>query len=705
MKVKFTRILMICTLTCLLVSYGCKKDPIEEPMFTLSVNSVEIIAENTSKVEINGNSTYSVSSNNNDIAVASIQGKTITITAKKHTGTADIKVIDTKDPSRIAEIKVTVKEDPMFSLSTNSAEITIEESFDVEITGKSTYSVSSSNSDIATASITDQTIIIKAKEKEGTAVIKVTDTKDASLTAEIQVKVIPNPMFTLSTDSAEILAGNSLTVEITGKSSYSVSSANEDIAEASIKDKTITITTKENIGTTTIKVTDTKTPSQTMDIAISVIENIPEGVVIQDGVLISWDCSKLPKNGHIDIPKSVTKIGAKVFKSCIDLISVSMGDNVTSIGDEAFALCGSLNNIKLSSNITHIGNGAFKECLRIPEIDFPDKLVTIGDLAFEFCESITSITLPNTVTEIGERAFASAPISKIIIPSSVNKIGDGIFSNCANLTAIDVDNASTSFVSENGVLFNKDKTKLIQYPKGKSDYSYTIPASVTSIGKEAFYYCQNLSEIIIPDGVTRIEDRTFVGTFISSVKIPDAVTYIGEHAFAQTQLTSLTLPANVEEIGKSAFANNSSLADLVLNDKLTEIPDFAFHDCEALTTLKMGKNITRIGKSAFYHCNYVEDLVLSESLVFIDELAFSDCHFSKRIHIPASVKTIKERAFAEIWDATDVTCDAVNPPQLGADVFVNIAEGREVKLHVPKGSKSAYESADQWKNFVIVEEE
>lgn len=704
MNVKFSRILMLFTLICLLASYGCKKDPIEEPMFTLSVNSVEIITEKTTKVEITGGSTYSVSSNNNDIATASIQGKTITITAKKHTGTADIKVIDANDSSRIAEIKVTVKEDPMFTLSATSAEITLDNSFDVEITGKSTYSVSSSDSDIATASITEQTIIIKAKEKAGTATIKVTDTKDASLTAEIQVKVIPNPMFTLSVDSAEILAGNSLTVEVTGESSYSVSSANEDIAMASIKDKTITITTKESIGTTTIKVTDTKTPSQTMDITINVIENIPEGVVIQDGVLISWDCSKLPKNGHIDIPKSVTKIGNKVFKSCVDLISVSMGDNVTSIGDEAFALCGSLNNVKLSSNITHIGAKAFNGCLRIPEINLPAKLISIGDFAFEFCESLTAITLPNTLTEIGERAFASAPFSTIIIPSSVNKIGDGVFSNCANLTSIDVDNASNSFVSVNGVLFNKDKTKLIQYPKGKSGYNYAIPASVTSIGKEAFYYCQNLSEITIPEGVTRIEDRTFVGTFISSVKIPEAVTYIGEHAFSQTQLTSLTLPANVEKIGKSAFANNSNLEDLVLNDKLTEIPDFAFHDCEGLTTLKMGKNITRIGKSAFYHCNYVEELVLSESLTFIDELAFSDCHFSKRIHIPASVKTIKERAFAEVWDATDIICDAVNPPLLGADVFVNIAEGRDVKLHVPKGSKAAYSTADQWKNFIIVEE-
>ncbi len=704
MKVNFSRILMVFTLICLLASYGCKKDPIEEPMFTLSLNSVEIIAEKTSKVEITGSSTYSVSSNNNDIAVASIQGKTITITAQKHPGTADIKVIDTQDPSRTATINVIVKEDPMFLLSATSAEITIEDSFDVEITGKSTYSVSSSNSEIATASITAQTIIIQAKEKAGTATIKVTDTKDASLTAEIQVKVIPHPMFTLSTDAAKILIGNSLTVEITGKSIYSVSSENEDIAMASIKDKTITITTKENVGTTTIKVTDTKTPSQTMDIAIEVIENIPDGVVIQDGVLISWDCTKLPKNGHVDIPKSVKKIGDRVFKSCVDLISVSMGDNVTSIGEEAFALCGSLNNVKLSSNITHIGNGAFDMCLRLPEIEFPEKLISIGNLAFEFCESLSSITLPNTLTEIGDRAFSRVPISKITLPASLNKIGYGVFSNCGNLNEINVDNASADFIAENGVLFSKDKTRLIQYPKGKTDYSYTIPSTVTAIDKEAFYYCQNLMEIIIPEGVTRIEDRTFVGTFIFSVKIPDAVTYIGENAFSQTQLTSLTLPANVEKIGNSAFANNSSLAHLELNDKLTEIPDFAFHDCEALTTLKMGKNITRIGESAFYHCNYVDDIILSEKLVYIGKLAFSDCHFSKRIHIPASVKTIKERAFAEIWDVTDITCDAVNPPQLDADVFANLAEGRDVTLHVPKGSKAAYEAADQWKNFVIVEE-
>jgi hypothetical protein len=98
-------------------------------------------------------------------------------------------------------------------------------------------------------------------------------------------------------------------------------------------------------------------------------------------------------------------------------------------------------------------------------------------------------------------------------PNSVTSIGAGTFASCDNLTSINIEENNPAYVLENGVLFNKTKTNLIQYPAGRPDANYTIPNSVTSIGYAAFDHCFNLASVVIGRSVTRFGDWTFSGYY------------------------------------------------------------------------------------------------------------------------------------------------------------------------------------------------
>jgi len=117
----------------------------------------------------------------------------------------------------------------------------------------------------------------------------------------------------------------------------------------------------------------------------------------------------------------------------------------------------------------------------------------------------TSFTIPNSVTSIGIRAFwYYTSLTSITIPDSVTSIGKQAFWGCENLTAINVATGNSMYTSEKGVLYNKNKTRLIQYPAGKKDTSFIIPKSVTTIGEGAFLGCRNLTSV------------TFQGTIASA---------------------------------------------------------------------------------------------------------------------------------------------------------------------------------------------
>ena len=356
--------------------------------------------------------------------------------------------------------------------------------------------------------------------------------------------------------------------------------------------------------------------------------------------------------------KSVTSIGDRAFKDCTSLTSITIPNNVTNIGYSAFCGCSSLASITIPNSVTEIGGWAFCDCTSLKSITIPNSVTSIGESAFKDCTSLTSITIPDSITSIGGSAFRGCTsLTSIMIPDSVTEIGWYVFGGCTSLTAIDVEVGNNNYTSVNGVLFNKDKTELICYPIGKSDKSYTIPNSATSIGDRAFYWCTSLTSITIPNGVTEIGSEAFGDcTSLTSIMIPNSVTEIGDSAFSGcASIKSITIPNSVTEIGSSVFSGCRSLTSITIPNSVTSIGDYAFGDCTSLTNITIPNSVTEIGDSAFENCTSLTSITISNNVTNIGYRAFYGCTSLTSIMIPDSVTSIGSSAFKDCTSLTSIT--------------------------------------------------
>ncbi|MDR1369052.1 MAG: leucine-rich repeat protein [Dysgonamonadaceae bacterium] len=193
-----------------------------------------------------------------------------------------------------------------------------------------------------------------------------------------------------------------------------------------------------------------------------------------------------------------------------------------------------ITSINLSSEMTGIGSFAFFECKNISSIDIPASVTNIGSNAFADCDELRSVTLHEGLEEIIWWAFSYTPISGIVIPKSVTSIGTRAFFLCRELTGIDVDEENEHYTSVDGVLFDKEKTTLIQYPVGNTNENYIIPDGVTTIEEESFV-SHNLYSVTIPQSVTHIEGRVFegFGNLVSVTNLNPTPQEIDEYTFME----------------------------------------------------------------------------------------------------------------------------------------------------------------------------
>ena len=289
-----------------------------------------------------------------------------------------------------------------------------------------------------------------------------------------------------------------------------------------------------------------------------------------------------------------------------------------------------------------ICNNAFAGC-SLSNIAIPDSVTAIGDYAFSHC-CLSNIAIPDSVTAIGNGAFSHCLLlENISIPKSVICLNGNPFSDWGGM----LECLSPTFIYEDDVLFNKDKSEIVSFRNQKIE-SYIIPDSVTKIRDSAFEYCSSLFNIVISDSVTAIGDGAFWGcSSLSNIVIPDSVTAIGDYAFLDcSSLSNIVIPDSVIAIGDSAFWGCSSLSNIVIPDSVTAIGDFAFSGCRSLSNIVIPNSVTAIGDLAFSGCSSLSNIVIPDSVTAIGKCAFSDCSSLSNIVIPDSVIAIGYGAFS-----------------------------------------------------------
>jgi hypothetical protein len=367
---------------------------------------------------------------------------------------------------------------------------------------------------------------------------------------------------------------------------------------------------------------------------------------------------------------------------------------------------------------------------------------------------IVSIVLPNTTVSIPDNAFRFLTnLTNVTIPNSVTSIGNSAFGGCSGLTSIEVDANNQHFASQNGVLYNKAMTTLIQAPPAGISGHFVIPNSVTSIGNSAFEGCTGLTTITIPNSVTSIGYSAFEScTGLTNIIIPNGVTFIGLQAFLGcTGLTSVTIGNSVMSIGMNAFRGCTGLTNIVIPDSVRSIGQSAFSDCTGLTSVTIGNSVTSIGDSAFANtgiwnntpnnsivyadkwavavrgsisgsltlradtvgignrafisCTGLTSIVIPDSVTSIGNDAFRGCTGLTNIVIPDSVTSIGAWAFQGCTNLTTVTLRRFTAPNTittleSINAFTNTHA--DLVIMVPAAGVNAYRAAVNWSNAALV---
>ena len=294
-------------------------------------------------------------------------------------------------------------------------------------------------------------------------------------------------------------------------------------------------------------------------------------------------------------------------------------------------------------------------------------------------ESMTSFN-PDCLL-LGGDTDVCVKATSLLIHDSLTSICQGAFSHFTSLESFSVSKGNPGFTSEDGILYNKDKSVLIAFPARKAVENFVVPETVTRIGDKAFAGCKRLKSVRIPESVTEIGDGAFMDcSGIEQMDALGSITEISLNTFMGCEgMVSVAIPETVTRIGRSSFAYCSSLRNVTIPESVTEIDDDAFCDT-ALRSVTLLASVKKIGGGAF-SCPWMEpvqvsaenpcycavdgilytkdmtelvaaprewrigDFSIPETVERIGDKAFFGCWWLTRLVIPDSVKEIGNRAF------------------------------------------------------------
>ncbi len=378
-------------------------------------------------------------------------------------------------------------------------------------------------------------------------------------------------------------------------------------------------------------------------------------------------------------------------------------------------------------------------------------VVSIDEWAFSKLKSIkfNAIKLPNTLLEIGKFAFEDMDIKQLDIPESVNEIGELAFMN-AKIDRLKLSSSSLIYIPEYSYIFQNCKGNLYidcnytqlemkNYFSANHFSSITLESDSSTIvpnflfydyadlngaavfdslsnatGETSFtteYILQNANgplsaKIIFTDNITGIGEASFYNSNIDfrNVVLNENINHIGNWAFAGcSYLTEFTLPKDVKEIGECAFASCYLLESIDLGNNLKEISDGAFQDCQRLSNIILPESLNSIGDFAFFRIEY-DSLVIPDNVKYIGQYAFNG--INNHIVIGSNVNEIGTCAFGEtrymLQNLETIRLKNPIPPTISSKQMFNY---QYTELIVPIGSLEAYKNADVWKEFSKISEE
>jgi hypothetical protein len=343
--------------------------------------------------------------------------------------------------------------------------------------------------------------------------------------------------------------------------------------------------------------------------------------------------------------------------------SASISYLANTVPANAFYYKYSLTSVVLPPTVQIISRNAFSTCTDMASINLFEGITSIESGAFDHCTSLTTISIPKSVTSIGAFAFTMSG-------------------------SITVHADNPNYSSANGVLFNKDKSIILQYPYSKPG-SYTIPSSVLIIGQGSFCNCTGITSVTIPSSVTTIESGAFSSCgSLSSIDIPASVTSIGTSAFYY--FNGLI---NVNE----SNPNYSSSDGVLYNRMETELIQCPMSKSGSFI---IPFTVTTVGMNSFYNCSKLTSVIIPATVKTIGPYAFSYCDSLLWINIPSSVTSIGNCALNHCSSLSTLLVEWSTPLDLNlsSDVFNNSNLSR-CKLYVPYEKSQLYANADKWKDF------
>lgn len=462
------------------------------------------------------------------------------------------------------------------------------------------------------------------------------------------------------------------------------------------------------------------------------------------GIYCFEDCESLES---LHLPKTEF-IGEGAFFGCTDIQSVTIQEGTHTLPHEMFGNCTRLASVVLPNSILKTGSQLFIRCQNLKNVTLPNHLTEISNGMFSGCSSLKTIKLPETITAINANAFYNSGLEKIVIPAKVTQISRGAFNGCTSLTNLTVDENNGFFTSDEYVLYNKDKTKIIyafghitefDTPESVTEISHLafsshnelkkvrISKNVKVIGSRAFSPCDNIKEFWVDERNANFTTKGNVlfnkqGTEIikayslaGSYKVPDSVIEIMPHAFSgNDELTEIIVGNHVETIDACAFARCDKLEKVSIPPSVVNIKSLVFYNCTNLKEIEIDKdnpmyctdNNIMYNKSKttlFKAFGNMEKYNIAPTVTSIQPFAFEGCDKLSYIEIPASATKFGEKIFENCNNLQNVKVNWFKPFYMATSKMFSSSTLQKAILIVPDTSVQKYRENEFWGQFKYIE--